>query len=62
MVKGSTLEVCRRIVTLPIEANLTTRILHSIKVIVATVSIKQQHLYLAVVTEMSAKNLGLAGS
>ena len=33
-VKGSILEAYRRTVTLPIEANFTTEILHSIKVIV----------------------------
>ena len=33
-VKGSTWEACRRTVMLPIEANFTTKILHSIKVTV----------------------------
>ena len=33
-VKGSTSETCRRTVTQPIEAILTTKILYSIKVIV----------------------------
>ena len=33
-VKGSILEACRRTVTLPIEVNFTTKILHSIKVTV----------------------------
>ena len=33
-VKGSILEACRRTVVLPIEANFTTKTLHSIKVIV----------------------------
>ena len=33
-VNGSSLEACRRTVTRPIEANFTTEILHSIKVVV----------------------------
>ena len=38
-VKGSTLETCKRTVTLPIEVILTTKILHSIKVIVLSNSV-----------------------
>ena len=33
VVKGSTLEACRRIVTLPIAMIFATRILHNIKVL-----------------------------
>ena len=56
VVKGSTLEACRRTVTLPIEANFTAKILHSIKVIVQLVLSNNicTRLVLAVVMEMSA--------
>ena len=66
MVKGSTLEGCRRTVTIPIQAKFTTRIIHKHKGI-STVSITVSNniclrLVLAVVTETSIKKLGLAGS
>ena len=55
-VKGSILDACKRTVTLPIKANFTTEVLHSIKIIVQKVLSNNvcARLALAVVMETSA--------
>ena len=58
-VKGSALGSFRRIVTLPIELNFTTRIIHNIRVLVLYICISR---VMPVVMETSVKILRLAGS
>ena len=63
-IKRSTLEACRRTVTLLIQLKIATGIIQSIKVLV--IEKLNNNVYirpvLAVVTEISVKNRGLAGS